>query len=108
MKLTPKTVYIPTDVRDELPETEVLAINERDYMLVGYIRKYGNYQFICENEESKITDVAYWLKPTEAYTFTKDELVKLLRITFDAGNEKRDNNNSPTRREYIAQLLNEE
>jgi len=79
-----QTVYIPIKVEDELPEREVIAINDVNDTLVGYLEQVG-YSVKCESEETQLLNVTHWLKSTQAYVFTPDELKQVLSDTFDAG-----------------------
>jgi hypothetical protein len=100
-----QTVYIPTNVEDELSEREVIAINDANDTLVGYLEQVG-YSVKCESEETQLLNVTHWLKSTQAYVFTPDELKQLLSDTFDKGRDyQRDFGVINSKETYIEKLL---
>jgi hypothetical protein len=85
-----QTVYVPTKVDDDFPRKEVCGISDDDEtMLVGYIRntEFSQTGYEISDDEQSLTSITHWLKPTEGYFFTPEELKQLLSDTFDAGNK---------------------
>jgi len=76
----PQTVYIPTKVEDELPKMQGY------YKTVEEGSSYfdGNSWFEFYGSGKKCFP-EHWLKPTEAFVFTSEELEQLLSDVFDSG-----------------------
>jgi len=120
-----QTVYIPTKVEDELPELDksVFTLNT---MIKGRVKfppedNGENISINCRkttipngceswydenNFGTMYSKVHTWLKPTEAYIFTQEELKQVLSDAFDAGNKRGYGYDSDTREEYIENFLN--
>lgn len=47
-------------VKDQLPDKEVLCVNERGYYLIGYVSKDG-FGFFAENEHEILPKVKAWM-----------------------------------------------
>jgi hypothetical protein len=75
MKIEKQLVYIPVDVEKELPKQYSFTISTKnEQMKYGEIHKEcGEYR--CGSLSKEIT---HWLKPTEAYVFTPEQLKQLL------------------------------
>lgn len=90
-----QTVYIPTKVEDELPEKDEIYLCKVGFNTIKqielfkgiFIKQEGNENI---DDDTDITDiipdksVTEWLKPTEAFVFTPEEL-KPLQDLVDEG-----------------------
>lgn len=53
------------DIRKELPDDEVLAVNVYNEFLVGYCNEPRPGEFVCENEGELMGDITYWISVKE-------------------------------------------
>lgn len=82
-----QTIYIPTRVEDELPE------KEGHYRIEGAMESaYWHNEGKHWNRKDSFNQPTHWLKPTEAFVFTPDELKQLLSDAFDKGEESNTSN----------------
>lgn len=76
-----QTVYIPTKVEDKLPEENVLCIAEEfNGIAAGKLELNGRGIVSCDTDAigCNVNYISHWLKPTEAFVFTPEELKQLL------------------------------
>lgn len=82
--MTPKKIYEVVSVDDELPPEDKndvgfsivsIAIDNANSGIMGWFRLRDKAFCPSHGENEHAT---HWLKPTEAYTFTKEELIELL------------------------------
>jgi hypothetical protein len=77
MKIEKQIVYIPTKVEDELPEEDGrygIKVNKDNCIDSSYI-ELGEWDI---EKQAKLLKVKVWLKPTEIYAFTPEELKQML------------------------------
>lgn len=77
-----QTVYIPTKVENELPNNSCkCGIIKKGVFDLSYFIKAPSYQ-VFDHVKSGLhhnqSEITHWLKPTEAYVFTPEELKQLL------------------------------
>lgn len=123
-----QTIYIPTKVEEELPDIlkSVVTISNIDKLSVHQrvdAEVYKNDLNTLKELHDKNgflnfgddSFVKKWLKLTEAYVFTPEELKQLLSDAFDAGTKYGDVNcefggetRLPNKQDYIKNFLNKE
>ena len=84
-KLTPVTVYVPTDVNVKTLEAGKIVSASFDN------GKTFPYEAMGKNWPSNELGYTHWLDPQERYIFSKEELEILLNNTFKAGCDYADN-----------------
>lgn len=67
-----QTVYIPTIVGEKIPEYTNVIVSCDEGVSFNQVKYYNSF---IKDEFNLVT---HWLKPKEAYVFTKEELKKLL------------------------------
>lgn len=73
-----QTVYIPTKVEDELPDTY-----ESQFELIA--NQHKNLGWFNKNVSREHMGATHWLKPTEAFVFTPEELKQVLSNAWNDG-----------------------
>lgn len=53
--------YLPVEITETLPSDEVIAINDCNEYLVGYIHK-DETTYICSDENTQLEDVTHYIK----------------------------------------------
>jgi len=73
-------VYIPTKVEDELPEnnTNIFCLDDNGFETEVLFENGKFYVYYSNEERIEKDNVTHWLKPTEEYVFTPEELKQLL------------------------------
>ena len=64
---------VPVCDVDKLPDIEVIAINDVNDKLVGYLSFDGN-EVVCEDDNTVLPSVAHWLRPV-----TRESIEAFLR-----------------------------
>jgi len=84
-----QTVYIPTKAEiNNLPNNNVFCISEEfNGIAAGKLDLNSKGIVACDTDTigCTVNYISHWLKPTQAYVFTPEELKQLLSDTFDAG-----------------------
>jgi hypothetical protein len=105
-----QTVYIPTKVEDELPPNNlnVFCLDDNNFETEVVFEDGVFYVYYSGEERVQKDNVTHWLKPTEAYVFTQEDLEQLLSDTFRAG-ENYENycnyHDAPDENKYIENFL---
>lgn len=75
-----KIIYIPTLIENELPkESSKVGIIKNDKFDFAYwIQDVNTFDHHKSGVHHKQSEISHWLKPTETYVFTQEELEKLL------------------------------
>jgi hypothetical protein len=84
-----QTVYIPTKTEDDLPKKSCKCgiIKKGEFDLSYFIKapSYELFDHVKSGLSHTQSEITHWLKPTEAFVFTPEELKQLLSDIFDAG-----------------------
>ncbi len=77
-----QTVYIPIKTEDELPKNSCKCgiIKKGEFDLSYFIKapSYELFDHVRSGLSHNQSEITHWLKPTEAYVFTPEELKQLL------------------------------
>jgi hypothetical protein len=114
MELKQTKVYVPTDVKIELPKNikAVFTIEKRGNPILN--DRIGTALFkppnIFNSDDEEANYPTHWLKPSEGYFLTKEELERVIRDAFDAARIKCVTNDYGTqgfenKEQYIKQTL---
>ena len=89
MELKQTKVFVPTDVKIELPKNikAVFTIEKRGNPILN--DRIGTALFkppnIFNSDDEEANYPTHWLKPSEGYFLTKEGLERVIRDAFDAG-----------------------
>jgi len=106
------TVYVETPVKDAVPEIDTNKTTATYYFTDLGVMWYNKNKLWYYPGKSVASDQpTHWLKPQQLFTFTREELEKILYNVFAAGEKRQyeyDTNQhlgNPAMYEYIQSLL---
>ena len=116
MELKQTKVFVPTDVKLELPieSSSYLVINPKISSPFEIIYKKEDNIWWLGSQKFKIVDsgITHWLKEVELFSLTKEELERVIGDAYEAGVKYETqsigsflNDDIPNKEQYINQIL---